>query len=506
MAIVELTEAAVSSAADHDEATEAVDARLDVHDASRLEWSVTLPIGERGRRAYAIELEIEVPANVFARHSPWEKLQSWTRLDGPADVVEPGERVTIDTLRRATISFAHKLARAGEGFARHCRLAGALCSMGRREELEEGLALWIGVATSTAADARARLVPAAVGQSAEIRRERELIDEYVSVRLLEMLANAERAIVSLASSPNAGAYATTTAQGGRLIADALAAEVEHRRSRGYLCADPESTATLEQYLDRASRLKKHFQEVLFLEPETFHVAERLHHWVASFVALVAATWAFAWQLWLARRAPTTGSAVGSGLVVLAVVGGLVYAAKDRIKEVGRSWISGNVHRFYAQRVARWRAPAKRLSRREVVVSARESFDQAVRRQPDPLNPESGASLAATLIRFTHRGHVIAHPALHADGVRRVKHIFRYDLSPLFGRLDDAVKKVPVLDAGTQRVCFADAPRVYRVPVALRVTSAGDARDLRATLVIHKRGLDRIESDDEGELDTGVLPL
>ena len=36
-----------------------------------------------------------------------------------------------------------------------------------------------------------------------------------------------------------------------------------------------STDALERYLDRASRLKKHFQEVLFLEAETYQVAERI---------------------------------------------------------------------------------------------------------------------------------------------------------------------------------------------------------------------------------------
>lgn len=506
MAVVELTRPAVITT-DDEELSGAVDVRLDVHDASRIEWSVTVPISRRGRRSYAIDLELEIPANVFARHSPWDQLQSWTRLDGPAETVEPGSRVTIDTLRRATISFAHKLARAGEGFARHCRLAGALCSMGRREELEEGLLLWVGVATNTTEDARVRLVPSANGESAEIRRERGLIDEYVSVRLLEMLANAERALASLGASANAQSYAGAIAQGERLIGEALSHEVDYRQARGYICADPTSIVTLEQYLDRASRLKKHFQEVLFLEPETYHVADRIHHWVAAFVAVVAATWAFAWQIWLLNRAPTAGSTLGSGLFVVAVIGGLVYAAKDRIKEIGRSWISGNVHRFYAQRVARWRAPARRLAGRDVVVSARESFDQAVRNQPDPLNPDSGASTAATLVRFTHRGQVIPHDTLHADGVRRVKHIFRYDLSPLFTRLDDAVKKVPVLDAGTKKVRFIAAPRVYRVPVSLVVTCGTERRDERATLVIHKRGLERIESETSADdLDTGVLPM
>src|SRR5438105_2894482 len=110
MALVELAAAGRAggiSTTDDEELIGAVDVRLDVHDASRIEWSVTVPISPRGRRAYGIDLELEIPANVFAQHTPWDQLQSWTRLDGPAETVEPGARVTIDTLRRGTISFAH---------------------------------------------------------------------------------------------------------------------------------------------------------------------------------------------------------------------------------------------------------------------------------------------------------------------------------------------------------------------------------------------------------------
>ena len=182
-------------------------------------------------------------------------------------------------------------------------------------------------------------------------------------------------------------------------------------------------------------------------------------------------------------------------LLLATLAGVVYATKDRIKEIGRQWISGNVHRFYAQRVARWRAPARRLPGRDVVVSARESFNQTVTSRPDPLNPASKATITSTVVRYKHRGQVIAHPALVASGVTRIKHIFRYDLSPLFARLDDAVKQVPVLDATTRRVCFIDAPRRYRVPVRLRVSCAGETQDLQSTLVLHKHGLDRLEADE-----------
>jgi hypothetical protein len=497
MAVAELTRS-VASAPDLADASE-VDVRLDVHDASRLEWSVSVPLPEKRANRYSIDFQLEIPANVFARHAPWDQMQSWTRLDGPAETSLGNEVVTIDALRRGAVAFAHKLSRASEGFTRHCRLAAALFTVSPRKDLEHGLELWLEVARATATEARERLDAEHADDGPELTRERALVDEYISVRFLEMMAAAERALALLSASRHAQSYAEAVTHGEGILAEALAAEITHRHERGYLCADPKSSATLEQYLDRASRLKKHFQEVLFLESEIYHVAERIHHWVASFVAIIASSWAFAWQIALMNRQPTKGSQLGSGIVLVAVIAGLIYAGKDRIKEIGRNWISGNVHRFYAQRVAKWRAPARRLPDRDVIVHARESFDQSVARRPDPLNPASKATVAATLVHFVHKGRVLPQEQLSQAGVRRVKHIFRYDFSPLFARLDDAVKQVPVLDAVTRRVHFADAPRVYRVPVSIRVRCADESRDLDVTLVMNKRGLDRIERHDDDEI-------
>jgi hypothetical protein len=363
----------------------------------------------------------------------------------------------------------------------------------------------------TAAEAREHLAQRVRRDSLELARERKLVDEYVSVRLLEMLAGAERSIAALreSASPCLASYEPVLVRVEDRLAGALEREIAHRDAEGWLHPDPRSPASLEAYIERSSRLKKHFQEVLFLEPETYEVAERLRNWVAAGVALVASTWAFVWQIALANRAPSTGSRLGSGLFLLAVLAGVVYAVKDRIKEIGRAWISGHVHRLYAQRVARWRAPAKRLPTRDVVVRARESFDQTVVQRPDPLSPESGATLNATLVHYLHRGTVNARDELYAAGVRRVKHVFRYDLSPLFARLDDPVKQVPVLDGATRRVTFTSAPRCYRVAVRVKVRcEGGELREENATLVLHKRGLDRLEFESglaaaEGE--TGVLP-
>ena len=472
-----------------------VDARIDVHDASRLEWTLAVPLPERGSIKYTLDVELEIPTNVFAPHTAWDQLQSWTRLDGPALTVGQGDEVTIDALRRGAISFAHRLAYTHDGFARHCVLAGALSAPLPQADLETTLSSWLAVVETTMDDARGRLVAPAPGEGAELCRERGLVDEYLSIRFLEMLAGAERSLAALKESRHAGAHERAVGVAEARLAELLSAEIEHRRAQAFVIVDPGSPASLEHYLERASLLKKHFQEVLFLDADTYRVAERIHHWVAAFVAILASTWAFAWQIALMNRRPTTGSQVGSGLVLLATVAGVVYAAKDRIKEIGRDWIRGNVHRFYAQRVSRWRAPARRLPGRDVIVTARESFDQTALSRPDPLNPASRAAVTSAVVRYMHRGHVVAKPALLASGVRRVKHIFRYDLSPLFARLDDAVKQVPVLDPVTRRVGFIDAPRRYRVPVRLRVVCGGESRDIRAKLVLHKRGLDHLEIED-----------
>ena len=82
-------------------------------------------------------------------------------------------------------------------------------------------------------------------------------------------------------------------------------------------------------------------------------------------------------------------------------------------------------------------------------------------------------------------------------MKRVKHVFRYDLSPLFTRLDDAVKQIPVLDKSTHRVRFTEAPRSYRFPIRIRVACEGLTHEELAVVVLHKGGLDRLERSRDG---------
>jgi len=496
MAIVELTQEAF--AATEAATEEAGKVRVGVHDASRLEWSLSLPLPdtENGKPApYSLRVEIQIPQNAFVRHLPWDQMQAFTRLDGPA-VAPASDTVTIDALRRGALAMANQLARASDGFKRHCRLAASLFATAPHSELEDALTIWIEAALRIAQESRERRTRAENEEPSELTCERKLVDEYVSVRLLEMLAGAERALSNVIESKSRHAVrlAPVVAEVEARLAQALSEELAYREAQGFTNADPASPYALERYLERSSRLKKHFQEVLFLEQETFQVAERAYHWIAAFVAVLASTWAFAWQIALMNQA-NAATTVSSGVVVLAIAAGLVYAGKDRIKEIGRNWMTHRVQRVWgAQRISRYRAPHRRLPTRDIVVTARESFNQSVSSLPDALNPECGAFTPIMVLTYEHRGEVVPNAQLVRSGVRRVKHVFRYDLSPIFARLDDATKPVPVLDDASRRVRFIDAPRCYRMPVTVALESGGRSYTERATLVLHKRGLERLERD------------
>jgi hypothetical protein len=470
-----------------------IDVRLEVHDASRFEWTVAIPLPDRQDAEYELVAELEVPANVFAQHVPWERLQSWTRLDRPTGALAPGEAVTTDELRRIAIGVAQRISRGGDRFARECRVAASLTSGAHSASFETAIAhprKVLGDVCRRVAEARRSLDSA---ESGTLSRERPLVDEYLSVRLLEMLTSSDRALSLVENSDAGRQLGKPLVELRAALNDAMLSELSHRNDCDYIKAAADSVDSVDAYVARASRLKKHFQEVLFLEPEIVEVAKRANHWGAAIAALTASTWAFGAQL-LLLRGSLMEATVGSGLALAAVAAGVVYATKDRLKEIGRNWISGKLQRIYAQRVARWRAPARMMPGRDIIVTARESFDQKVVHRPDPLNPDSGVGVAVTIIRFTHRGTLASSKVLSENGISRIKHVFRYDLSALLPRLDDAVKRIPILENGVVR--FAEAHKTYRVPVSVSVIGQGSRVQRNACLILQKRGLERLEEDGE----------
>ncbi len=477
----------------------AADVRLAIHDTSRLEWAVSVPLPRSGDTTYTIEVDLEVPAHVLAAHSPWDHLQEFTRLDQPDDTTP--SVTTVDGLRRFAVGVAAKIARAHEGFGRHARLAMSPFAKDDVTHHISALANWVRTAETTLDEARKRLGDVASSETS-VGHEALLTDEYLSLRLLELLGGAERTLATAydrAEHANAEDPTTKRLAGaaplfadiGEVIANALSREMTYRARAGYIEADADSPQGLERYLDRASQLKKHFQEVLFLDAERFAVTEKWHAIITSAVALIAWTVYFVGDLYIRRG--NMSASIGSSVIVLCLLMGLVYVVRERIKEIGRTWFASNVHRFYFQRIARYRAPAKTCPSRDVVVRAKESFLRANESRPDPLNPTSGATIPITTLRYRHQGTLETSPTLVRAGISRVKHVFRYDLSPLFARLDDATKPVPFVDPTTRRIRFTQAPRCYRVPIRLVARVGKNAvNEERGSLVLHKRGLERID--------------
>lgn len=477
--------------------TEEVRLWLGVHDLSRIEWTAAVQIPEQGDRRYDVQLTVEIPATLFPSHSVWEHLQIFTRLQSPA---EEGpleiDREDLEELRRDTLGVTHRLKRLAQRFERTCVAAAAQLREQPDPSLPQTLIDSVTQAVDLVAEMRAALV---VGPEVrqEVRRECALADEFLSHGLIDFFAGCERAV-----DETLFAATSTVKEGGApwsedlrcLLAEGLSEELVHRRGKGYITPHADGHVELAAFLERASRLKKHFQDVLYLDVEAWFVDSRVRNYTGVIAACLAA---FMWlSFTLLPIGPGTRAGIGVG--TFAVVFALAYAIKDRIKELTRGWITGRLMRLYGQRMVTLRLPARIDAARPVLLETRETFDvDSGELGADDLREvhaatDIGAPKRVVQLKFRMRATLHPSAALDRAHIYSIKHIFRYDLSPIFARLDNAVKQVPVLD-GQRRVRFADAPRQYRFPARIVFEPAeGEPIEHNAYIVASKRGIERIE--------------
>jgi hypothetical protein len=464
-----------------DEASARVD--VAVHDASRLGWQVTVPLPEAKRMPYTFELEVEVPTNLVGMMDPWAALQSNARLDGIPEDGRAREQ-SVEAFRRSVVAVSGRLARAREGFIRHSTL---LRSSAIDEDHWRPLTLWVAAASKELANARAGLLLAAPRDEEHSRA-----DEFLSVQLWTVLTDCVRALSETrrVMEDRDGGDAACFDSVEEAVGAALRDEIAYRHDAGFVLAEPESTAQLERLLARMRWLKRHFERVLFLEVESYEVQSRLSGWFSALAAMLAYLWFLLWQLTLERH-PV---AIGSGVVAFALITAVVYASRERLKEIGRSWLAGRVQRMFAQRVTRYRLPrARPRGAAPVVVSARESFSQSGTQRSDPAHPEESVMHDVTLLRLVHRGQV-AMPTAQCPPAKQVRFIYRFDLSALFSRLHDAVRGFASLDRRTGQVGIVDVPRNYRLPIRTGVRWHGGRVETVHTLVLNKNGLLRIDAE------------
>jgi hypothetical protein len=261
-------EAAISEIGGSDEGP----LRLRIHDSSRFEWSVSLPLPDGRKTDYRIEASLEIPSSAGSRYAPWDQLRTATRLDGPAGVANPQD---LDALRRGAVTLTQMLARARDGFARHCRTAATepetAAALGGEKSF---LLVWLEAALRAVQEARDKLTHGLEGEAQTIARERVLVDEYVSVRLLDMLADAQRTLKQTGQGPVRDAIQER-------IDEALRGELDYRSRKIFLRPALDAPDQLDAYLGRAARLKKHLEEVLFLDRETNQLDERVQQWLGA---------------------------------------------------------------------------------------------------------------------------------------------------------------------------------------------------------------------------------
>lgn len=457
--------------------------KIEAHDASRVEWSIYIPLPHGNSVSEAeVDLRLEFPENIYAPHDPWESLQVLARLSSPDEDAAPSEPLTFDGLRRSALGVARRMKLLRESIPR-AAVAHSLNPMPVAPSLAKDLEHILDQAVALLAQARGSLIAARETDSEELRRERALADEFLSGQILELLTVAEETCTRMAASEGLPGYRAVAHKMRARVAEALEAELAHRESRGEMLPDPEDAEGLAIFLDRAAQLKKHFQEILFLEPESKMIDEALRNWIGAYGA------ALAFVIYFGLQTLQTSAAAGLSIGMLMTVGALAYALKDRAKELTRQWLAGKLSHLYANRVLILREPSRFEPHRNVVMRGRESLRQERVTRPDSLNPGTGAVQRLITIHYKQRARVTPLKGPTGAVFERIKIVFRYDLSPVLSRLDDSVKRVPV--PGRDGTVFADAPRLYRVPLQISVATRAGVEKRDAEIVLSRRGIVRI---------------
>jgi len=464
---------------------------VSVHDSTRLEWIATIPLRPERAERYRLEVLLAFPSQDFTPRTPWKRLQSSARFDVPQRA-QAGPIADLHSLRLHTLEVTRLLARAAEGFRRHC-VDLRLGQVDPRLDTTTTLAIWLRNAVGTLALSHDRVRTQTVGEPEALLRERALAAEYLSVEGLWAFTVMAQALDDVAREVTDATVQTAVTQVRGELATAISGEVAWRTGGGLVEPRPDPAA-LEAYLFRASQLKKHFEGVLYLDRETRDVDSRVQPWIAALATAAAGATAFLIQAAILRLPIVTSAGISSGVILLALAGGALYAARERFKEIGRAWLKSGVERFLAQRAIRFFATAPNGHRR-LVAHGRESFETTTTLEPDPLNPLLGATSPRTALRFVHEGRTDTAPRGEPWPADRVRLLFRFDFSPIFPRLHDPLKPIAVVDL-EGRVQVVDAPRVYRLPVKVWLHSGGSHEEHTLTLTVNKLGLHRLDATRE----------
>ncbi len=470
--------------------------RLGVHDSSRLEWMAELPFSrDKNPEEFDLELTAEVPAHIWTAHDHWERLQLLARLSSPNDEQLPANVLpmgTVDELRRAALAAARRAKETQSHIERLIFEASSLLIATPNPALADEILALFHRGLQSLREMRDSLGTPRATESGAVTRERALAEEFLSNYAIELVSRVEKAVAGPLLGPRHRhqEYETDASRIRAALASELLEEFSWRRSRGLAIPTDRGPWDLEKYVSRVSGLRKHFQGLLFLQVETELADSRYRPLFGAVAAGFGALAAFPLLLFFTGGYGVAGLSVGlSGAAILVAV---TYGVRERIKDGVRSWLARRLRENVGGRLTKMTTMRRHSAEPAELVRVRESFYSTMEQRSDPLHPDLGESLSVVRLRYHMRGTVHRDDAPADRGSERVKLVFRYDLSPLFTRLDDPFKHVPILTEDGSSVRFVDAARCYRIPVRLALRHRGETQFESGTIVTHKLGLERLE--------------
>jgi hypothetical protein len=315
-----------------------------------------------------------------------------------------------------------------------------------------------------------------------------LVDEYISLLIEESGTELFEVVSQHYDGDNQSQYL-------RKLTKIVEKETDHRLSRGYGSILKEGDAN-ETYVFRASVLKKYVGAVLHLSIDTQREGKGLEQILMALSAGVSMVFATVVAFYFQR---IYGNFTFPVFVAL-VVG---YMFKDRIKEAGKSLLSGSLHsRLYDRKInirtldrkyklAILREKIHFLSERELTERVRSA------RQKDPFADLDNDRQGETVI--CHTKDIVLNADLFPKAfggmpkISGLNDIIRYDIHPFLRKMADPVEEQLLLTDGQIKTVHTN--KVYHINYVSQYASTSPRIEelfKRMRLVLTRKGIKRVE--------------
>jgi hypothetical protein len=330
------------------------------------------------------------------------------------------------------------------------------------------------------------------------------VDEFLTYRFDHTLADLHFQLQSTWESP------TRLARIGDRLHAVAEAEGEYRARSGYITLSPGDDAALALYTYRSGALKKIVDQVLYLDVKTIQEQVRWKNMAAMSGALIAAYWAALTNTQALLKLYTTH------LFIAMSIFAVTYVAKDRIKELLRESLWARISRYFPDNKLIIHDPTKSIDvgkcHERVVYMPKAGVPSDVLKVRNTQHAiDLDSERKESVILYQNDLKLFAR-AILTEHQRRtdIKHILRFSVEDLLGRLDNPTARVQFYDPQSRIFCRLRAPKLYHVNVIFRLTHWDDANRKepasyhRIRVILDKNGINRIDTVAAGPLDTSAV--